>query len=77
MLGLKLAAIENGMDVPEIFMDGSWSRSSHMKLSTSQVRARNSRQVSSGAVTLQCGLCAAEGAVFRGLVAGASSRRDV
>ena len=38
MLGLKLAAIENGMDVPEIFMDGSWSRSTHMKLSTSQVR---------------------------------------
>ncbi|XP_043218584.1 carnitine O-acetyltransferase-like [Amphibalanus amphitrite] len=37
MLGLKLAAIENGMDVPEIFMDGAWSRSTHMKLSTSQV----------------------------------------
>ena len=37
MLGLKLAAIENGMDVPEIFMDGAWARSTHMKLSTSQV----------------------------------------
>lgn len=37
MLGLKLVAIENGLDVPNLFMDESWAKSTHMKLSTSQV----------------------------------------
>ena len=37
LLGLKLAAIEAGMDVPDLFMDVSYMRSSHMRLSTSQV----------------------------------------
>jgi len=40
LLGLKLAAIEAGMDVPDLFMDVSYMRSSHMRLSTSQVPAR-------------------------------------
>uniref|UniRef100_A0A2P2HYR7 Carnitine O-acetyltransferase-like n=1 Tax=Hirondellea gigas TaxID=1518452 RepID=A0A2P2HYR7_9CRUS len=40
LLGLKLAAIEAGMDVPPIFMDVSYNRSSHMRLSTSQVPAK-------------------------------------
>ncbi|XP_018008579.1 carnitine O-acetyltransferase [Hyalella azteca] len=40
LLGLKLAAIELGMDVPAIFMDVAYARSAHMRLSTSQVPAR-------------------------------------
>ncbi|XP_069194964.1 carnitine O-acetyltransferase isoform X1 [Procambarus clarkii] len=40
LLGLKLAAIEAGMDVPTLFMDVGYLRSSHMRLSTSQVPAR-------------------------------------
>ncbi|KAG0719922.1 Carnitine O-acetyltransferase [Chionoecetes opilio] len=37
LLGLKLAAIEAGMDVPKLFMDVGYLRSSHMRISTSQV----------------------------------------
>lgn len=37
LLGLKFAAIEAGMDVPSLFMDVGYLRSSHMRLSTSQV----------------------------------------
>ncbi|XP_042207020.1 carnitine O-acetyltransferase-like isoform X2 [Homarus americanus] len=40
LLGLKLAAIEAGMDVPTLFMDVGYLRSSHMRISTSQVPAR-------------------------------------
>lgn len=40
LLGLKLAAIESGMDVPTLFMDVGYVRSSHMRISTSQVPAR-------------------------------------
>ncbi|KAK3881695.1 hypothetical protein Pcinc_013879, partial [Petrolisthes cinctipes] len=40
LLGLKLSAIEAGMDVPSLFMDVGYLRSSHMRLSTSQVPAR-------------------------------------
>lgn len=40
LLGLKLCAIEAGMDVPTLFMDVGYIRSSHMRLSTSQVPAR-------------------------------------
>lgn len=41
LLGLKLAAIEAGMDVPKLFMDVGYLRSSHMRLSTSQVLILN------------------------------------
>merc|ERR1739838_1288032 len=40
LLGLKLAAIEEGMDVPTLFMDVGYVRSSHMRISSSQVPAR-------------------------------------
>ncbi|KAF4522335.1 hypothetical protein B566_EDAN011336 [Ephemera danica] len=40
LLGLRLIAIENGMDVPKLFLDTGYTRSSHMRLSTSQVAAR-------------------------------------
>ena len=39
LLGLKLMAIESGMDVPSLFMDVAYIKSSHMRLSTSQVRS--------------------------------------
>ncbi|KAB7506160.1 Carnitine O-acetyltransferase [Armadillidium nasatum] len=39
LLGLKMIAIEQGMDIPKLFMDVSYLRSSHMRLSTSQVPA--------------------------------------
>lgn len=37
LLGLKLIAIENGLDVPELYKDPGFVRSAHMRLSTSQV----------------------------------------
>lgn len=37
LLGLKLAAIKNGMNVPDLHMDQTYSTSCHFKLSTSQV----------------------------------------
>ncbi|CAG0917506.1 unnamed protein product [Notodromas monacha] len=40
LLGLKQTAIENGMDIHEMFLDPGYTRSSHMRLSTSQVPAR-------------------------------------
>ncbi|KAK7066058.1 hypothetical protein SK128_011121 [Halocaridina rubra] len=40
LLGLKLSAIEAGFDVPTLFMDVGYIRSSHMRLSTSQVPAK-------------------------------------
>lgn len=40
LLGLKMMAIELGMDVPSLFMDVSYIRSSHMRLSTSQVSSK-------------------------------------
>lgn len=36
-LGLKVIAQENGIELPKIYQDPSFSRSSHMRLSTSQV----------------------------------------
>ncbi|CAG0878478.1 unnamed protein product [Darwinula stevensoni] len=41
LLGLKLLAIENGMDIPRLYMDSGFVRSSHMRLSTSQVPAKH------------------------------------
>ncbi|XP_078272346.1 carnitine O-acetyltransferase-like isoform X2 [Rhinoraja longicauda] len=40
MLGLKLQAIEEGLSVPEIFMDTSFAVANHWRLSTGQVPAR-------------------------------------
>lgn len=37
LLGLKLIALEHGMDIPEIFKDAGFQKSSYMRLSTSQV----------------------------------------
>lgn len=37
LLGLKLAALENGYDVPELYLDTSFKESTYYKLSTSQV----------------------------------------
>ncbi|XP_067001484.2 carnitine O-acetyltransferase isoform X2 [Anabrus simplex] len=39
LLGLKLIGIENGMDVPKLFLDAGFIRSSHMRISSSQVAA--------------------------------------
>lgn len=35
--GLKLIAIENGMNVPDLHMDPTYSKAFHFNLSTSQV----------------------------------------
>ncbi|XP_041091373.1 carnitine O-acetyltransferase-like [Polyodon spathula] len=40
LLGLKLQAIEEGLSVPEIFMDTSYAVATHWKLHTGQVSAR-------------------------------------
>jgi hypothetical protein len=40
LLGLKLAAIKNGMNVPSLHMDTTYSTSVHFKVSTSQVSIR-------------------------------------
>lgn len=40
LFGLKLLAIENGMDIPKLFLDTGFIRSSHMRLSSSQVAAK-------------------------------------
>ncbi|XP_031553075.1 carnitine O-acetyltransferase-like [Actinia tenebrosa] len=37
LLGLKLIALESGMNVPELFMDSTYAYSLHFKISTSQV----------------------------------------
>ncbi|CAL1534831.1 unnamed protein product [Lymnaea stagnalis] len=42
LLGLKLIAVENGMNVPELFMDLSYKESTHYRLSTSQVASKYS-----------------------------------
>uniref|UniRef100_A0A182JAU3 Choline/carnitine acyltransferase domain-containing protein n=1 Tax=Anopheles atroparvus TaxID=41427 RepID=A0A182JAU3_ANOAO len=40
LLGLKLIAKENGLQLPELFADRGLQRSAHMRLSTSQVASR-------------------------------------
>lgn len=40
LLGLKLIALENGIELPNIFKDPSFTRSAHMRLSTSQVATK-------------------------------------
>lgn len=37
LLGLKLIALENGIDLPKIYSDPGFTRSAHMRISTSQV----------------------------------------
>nr|XP_015925085.1 carnitine O-acetyltransferase isoform X2 [Parasteatoda tepidariorum] len=37
LLGLKKIALESGMNVPDLYMDGGYTTSTHFKLSTSQV----------------------------------------
>lgn len=38
LLGLKKIALECGMNVPDFYMDSSYTTSTHFKLSTSQVK---------------------------------------
>ena len=40
--GLKMAALEMGQSVPALFSDPGYTRSSRMRLSTSQISSRNS-----------------------------------
>lgn len=39
LLGLKLIALENGIEVPKLYSDAGYIKSAHMRISTSQVRA--------------------------------------
>ncbi|XP_052756862.1 carnitine O-acetyltransferase-like isoform X2 [Galleria mellonella] len=40
LLGLKLIAKENGIDIPELYSDAGFVRSAHMRISTSQVACK-------------------------------------
>ncbi|XP_065345556.1 carnitine O-acetyltransferase-like isoform X1 [Cloeon dipterum] len=40
LLGLRLIAAENGIELPDLFKDVAFTRSTHMRLSTSQVAGR-------------------------------------
>lgn len=40
MLGLKLMASEKKLDLPSLYKDKSYARSTHMRLSTSQVATK-------------------------------------
>ncbi|PVD21630.1 hypothetical protein C0Q70_17429 [Pomacea canaliculata] len=58
LLGLKLAALENGYDVPELYLDTSFKESTYYKLSTSQVGAKHNMVMLFGpAVPDGYGLC--------------------
>lgn len=63
LLGLKLMAIEMGENVPEIFMDPSYTKSTHFRLSTSQVRYRMQMEEVGGGVSVgpreggECNYC--------------------
>lgn len=37
LLGLKLIAIQNGIDIPKLYLDAGYVKSAHMRISTSQV----------------------------------------
>ncbi|XP_050675777.1 carnitine O-acetyltransferase-like [Leptidea sinapis] len=41
LLGLKLIAKENGIEVPELYSDAGYVRSAHMRISTSQVACKS------------------------------------
>ncbi|CAK1549844.1 unnamed protein product [Leptosia nina] len=40
LLGLKLIAVENGFEVPKLYSDPAYTRSAHMRISTSQVACK-------------------------------------
>ncbi|XP_071441839.1 carnitine O-acetyltransferase-like [Hetaerina americana] len=40
LLGLKLIAIDSGIEIPQLFTDKGYSRSTHMRISTSQVAGK-------------------------------------
>lgn len=40
LLGLKLTAIENGIEIPKLYSDPGFTRSAHMRISTSQVACK-------------------------------------
>ncbi|CAG9784470.1 unnamed protein product [Diatraea saccharalis] len=40
LLGLKLIAIENGIDIPKLYSDAGFVKSAHMRISTSQVACK-------------------------------------
>ncbi|XP_008193031.2 carnitine O-acetyltransferase isoform X1 [Tribolium castaneum] len=40
LLGLKLTALENNLPIPQLFSDPSYTRSTHMRISTSQVATK-------------------------------------
>ncbi|XP_068621094.1 carnitine O-acetyltransferase-like isoform X2 [Battus philenor] len=40
LLGLKLTAVENGIEVPKLYFDEGYRRSAHMRISTSQVACK-------------------------------------
>lgn len=40
LLGLKLVALENKIEVPELYKDVSYTRSAHMRISSSQVATK-------------------------------------
>ncbi|XP_012938402.1 carnitine O-acetyltransferase [Aplysia californica] len=50
LLGLKLTALENGMDIPQLFMDLSFKENCHFRLSTSQVASKSSIVLNFGPV---------------------------
>nr|CAD7445252.1 unnamed protein product [Timema bartmani] len=50
LLGLKLIAIENGLEVPALFKDPAYIRSTHFRISTSQVPMRSDGVLSFGPV---------------------------
>lgn len=37
LLGLKLLAVESGMNIPKLYQDAGFVKSTHFRLSTSQV----------------------------------------
>lgn len=52
LLGLKLAAKELGIEVPKLFFDPGFVRSSHMRVSTSQVHCFDSAKLYMFRITL-------------------------
>ncbi|XP_075992214.1 carnitine O-acetyltransferase-like isoform X2 [Anticarsia gemmatalis] len=48
LLGLKLTALENGIDLHKLYSDVSYTRSTHMRISTSQVALKSDGLMSYG-----------------------------
>lgn len=49
-VGLKLIAVENGMNVPDLHMDPTYSKALHFNLSTSQVPCKSATVLCFGPV---------------------------